>query len=371
MAILGNPVVSMIFPEDYFTGDGITQNFTLSRTPASVSSILVTVGGVKQISSPLNPSYTLNGNILQLASAPLNNTPIEVLHMSILGQVNVPGNQTITKDMLSLPLANSFLTQFTANGLVSSFGLVAAPIGANSVIVTANGVAQYDYSINNNTITFNYTPPANQLIRVHAMGLAQSSVPNDGSVTSAKLGSNLTLTGNTITTNLSTGSLTANIVSSNTAMYASNGISGIPIFSAWQSVAQTLVAGTPTIIQFQLKDFDTSNSFNNTAANVTLNGISANGYSYAPNVAGYYRVSGGVGYATLSGSQVQIYKNGIQDRRLANNTGASVNGSYGSALVFLNGTSDFIQLYANVATGQALSASSGSTYFQAELVRGA
>ena len=197
MSYLGNPLSSQNFPVDYFTGNGTQTNFTLTQTPASATAIQVYVGGVKQLSSIVNPSYFVAGNILVLSAAPANGTPIEVNYLGLLSQVNVPATQSITPSMLSLQVANAFLYQTTTTGSSNTFTLNAPPISANAVVVTANGITQYDYSISGSTLTLNFMPPANQLLRVQALALAQAGVPSDGSVTSTKYGVG-SITSNTI-----------------------------------------------------------------------------------------------------------------------------------------------------------------------------
>jgi hypothetical protein len=197
MAMLGNPISIMDFPVDYFTGDGTSTTFQLSRIPASATSILVHIGGVKQVASTTDPAYYLDGSKLVFVSPPGAYSPIEVNYLGIAGQVNIPGVQSVTQDMLSLQLANTFVYQTTANGATASFTLNAPPVSANSLVVSANGVIQHDYSVNSNTLTFGFTPPSGTFIRITSLALAQAGVPTDGSVTSVKLGANLTLTGNT------------------------------------------------------------------------------------------------------------------------------------------------------------------------------
>jgi hypothetical protein len=187
----------MDFPVDYFTGDGTSTTFQLSFTPASATSILVHIGGVKQVASTTDPAYYLDGSKLVFVSPPGAYSPIEVNYLGIAGQVNIPGTQSVTQSMLSLQLANTFVYQTTANGATASFTLNAPPVSANSLVVSANGVVQYDYSVNGTNLTFGFTPPVGTFIRITSLALAQAGVPSDGSVTSVKLGANLTITGNT------------------------------------------------------------------------------------------------------------------------------------------------------------------------------
>jgi hypothetical protein len=141
-----------------------------------------------------------------------------------------------------------------------------------------------------------------------------------------------------------------------------------PAFSAYQSSSQTLSSATTTLIQLQTEEFDTASCFNNTGS--TVGGIPA--YSFMPTVAGYYQITGGVGLGVVATSAIiYIYKNGAPDKVVFYSRPSSVSGAYGSALVYLNGSTDYIRLYAYLTTGQALVAQSSYTYFQASMVRAA
>ena len=156
------------------------------------------------------------------------------------------------------------------------------------------------------------------------------------------------------TVNLANGSVTQNILA--------NGVAGTgPAFSAYQSSGQTLSSNTWTKISFQTEEFDTANCFD-----------SASTYRFMPNVAGYYQISGGYSVATTASIMyLQYYKNGSGYKLTTNSGSAGLAGCYGSILVYLNGTTDYVELYGYILTGQALSANSQATYFQAALVRAA
>jgi hypothetical protein len=65
------------------------------------------------------------------------------------------------------------------------------PISSNSVIVTANGVVQYDYTVSGSTLVLNFTPTAGTLIRAAGMGnILTTGTITDDSVSSAKLQAN-------------------------------------------------------------------------------------------------------------------------------------------------------------------------------------
>jgi len=173
----------------------------------------------------------------------------------------------------------------------------------------------------------------------------------------------LVLTGDT------SGSVTVNVptvAGTNTATFpAATGtvmVSGnMPAFSAYQSSAQTLSNGTFTKITLDTELFDTNNNFTSSR--------------FTPTVAGYYQINGGFNYISSTANNetiVAIYKNGSVYSYLQDIVQGSVSRAvYGSNLVYLNGTTDYVELYGFLGTGGALSANSYSTYFSGVLVRGA
>ena len=131
-----------------------------------------------------------------------------------------------------------------------------------------------------------------------------------------------------------------------------------PAFSAYQSAAQTLTLNTQTKVQLQTKEFDTANAFDN-----------ATNYRFTPTVAGYYQVDGCIGTGNLTLIISYVYKNGTEYKR-----GSSINSGYQSnvsCLVFLNGTTDYVELYGLFGATQAITAILNTTYFQATMVRSA
>jgi hypothetical protein len=144
-----------------------------------------------------------------------------------------------------------------------------------------------------------------------------------------------------------------------------------PLAQAYQSSAQTLSSGTYTLIQFQTELYDTNGCFNNTGSSTTLNGLTAPAYSFTPNRAGWYQVSAGLTMGTLASAiTISIYKNGVSAKILSlTEPGTTLYGHYGSGLIYLNGTGDYIQIYGRLSVGQALDAASATTYFDVAQVR--
>ena len=133
MSYLGNPVLSMNYPVDYFTGNGTTTSFFLSYIPASTSSIIVTVNGVKLVSSPSNPGYSLNGNSLNFVTAPASSATIEVVHLGVLSQVNVPADRTLNGSHFAPNLNLNSNTVISVNS--SSDALRITQTGAGNALV--------------------------------------------------------------------------------------------------------------------------------------------------------------------------------------------------------------------------------------------
>ncbi len=81
---------------DNFTGNNSTTDFTLSRIPATVENILVTIDGVIQYPSDTNTtrSYTLSGGTLSFSTAPATNTEIQVRHIGFAAGVGGGGGGT-------------------------------------------------------------------------------------------------------------------------------------------------------------------------------------------------------------------------------------------------------------------------------------
>ena len=141
---------------------------------------------------------------------------------------------------------------------------------------------------------------------------------------------------------------------------ADGGIKGIqPAFSAYQSTVQSLAQNANTKLQFQTKEFDTATAFDATT-----------NFRFTPAVAGYYQVSGSFAVATTQSQMyIYIYKNGVQFKSGGGNNGGEANIS---ALIFLNGSTDYIELWCyQGAAAQNTVANAFLTYFQAILLRAA
>lgn len=165
-------------------------------------------------------------------------------------------------------------------------------------------------------------------------GVAATVIPNDGSVTQAKLAAGV----------------------------AGNG----PAFSAYANANQNVTNATWTKAALQVEEFDTANCFDSTT-----------NYRFTPNVAGYYQINGAIHFqANISGQTlVGLYKNGALFK-VGSQMGAMTNNDPQgviSVLVYLNGSTDYIELwgYKDSATSQGFVGAVTATYLQAFLARAA
>ena len=140
-------------------------------------------------------------------------------------------------------------------------------------------------------------------------------------------------------------------------------VTAAPCFSAYQSTLQSVASSISAKILLQTKEFDTANAFD-----------AVTNYRFQPLVAGYYQVTGAVYFATTASTLLcSIYKNGAEFKRGVQSGTAAGTGqeSQVSSLVFLNGTTDYIELwgYQNSGAANNTSATSINTYFQAAMIR--
>ena len=127
----------------------------------------------------------------------------------------------------------------------------------------------------------------------------------------------------------------------------------IPAFSAYASAAQTVTTNTDTKVLFDTEQYDTNNNFASSR--------------FTPTVAGYYQLNTRIRFNGTSPTQYVIYwyKNGASI-----GIGAYYNANLGvifasaSTLEYMNGTTDYVEIYANItATSPSLSSPYSNTSF--------
>jgi hypothetical protein len=146
------------------------------------------------------------------------------------------------------------------------------------------------------------------------------------------------------------------------AMLASNVVGNGPAFSAYLGSGQSLSSNVVTKLNVDTELFDTNNNYNTSL------------YRFTPSVAGYYFVTGRMSVPGGNFVTPFIYKNGLVAK--SGTIGGVVNSPYGSVvsgLVYLNGSTDFIELYGLQAAGSSQNVLSGAdlSHFDAFLARSA
>jgi len=130
----------------------------------------------------------------------------------------------------------------------------------------------------------------------------------------------------------------------------------MPAFSAFPtSTSQTPTINTFTKVTLGSENFDTNNNFASS--------------TFTPTVAGYYQINGSVNMNnTVSRMIVSIFKNGSEYLR-GFDVIANVNTGSASTIVFMNGTTDFVELY--TFNGSGGTAIFNGSQFSGTLVRAA
>jgi hypothetical protein len=138
-----------------------------------------------------------------------------------------------------------------------------------------------------------------------------------------------------------------------------------PAFSAYLATNQTIAHNTTTKVTINTKEFDTNNCFNTT------------NYRFTPTVAGYYQINVS-GYLVGTGVngyvQGYIFKNGsaIKTTLFPYTSNNGIGGVMLSTVVYLNGSTDYVEFYIYQVTGvsQSLIGGQPSTIFSGALIRG-
>jgi hypothetical protein len=210
-------------------------------------------------------------------------------------------------------------------------------------------LADADYTATNGT-TVVLTNAATLNDSVVTESFYVSSVLNAIPATAGAVNSTY-IAGGAALANIGAGGLTQTYLGANVA---GNG----PAFSAYATVGVSTPNNTATKISFDSEEFDTNSNFASSR--------------FTPTVAGYYQITAGVtgGFSTQI---LNIYKNGAEYKRGAQATGSSMTQSTASALVYCNGSTDYIEVYWFQASGSTQTSGVGQalTYFQGFLARAA
>ena len=131
--------------------------------------------------------------------------------------------------------------------------------------------------------------------------------------------------------------------STGTVMVSGN----MPAFSASFTGTQSVTSNSITKVTLNTKQFDTANAFDATT-----------NYRFTPLIAGYYQfsyaVKGDANSGTLNAVNGQIYKNGSEPIQTyltgsyVYPTSSNEANSTGSILLYMNGSTDYVELYGKI-----------------------
>ena len=127
-----------------------------------------------------------------------------------------------------------------------------------------------------------------------------------------------------------------------------------PAFSAYASATQSVTNTTFTKVVFDVERFDTNNNFASS--------------TFTPTVAGYYQITGAINNSTGTQTVAMIFKNGSVFKTGTNNSSYT---AIVTALVYFNGTTDYVDFYGYFASGTTTGSGVSQTYFQGAMVRSA
>ena len=176
--------------------------------------------------------------------------------------------------------------------------------------------------------------------------------------------SSVTLTIPSVTANVVTTGDTASV----TQAMLGSGLAGTgPAFSAYTGSTFSVADQTWVKVPCNSEFFDTNNNYDSTT-----------NYRFTPTIAGYYQVQGACFISPpnqTSGFILSIYKNGSEYQQIHRNQfGTSFNQmASGGIIVYLNGSTDYVELYVwhNGGSTRTFGSSQTNNWFQGYLVRAA
>jgi hypothetical protein len=139
------------------------------------------------------------------------------------------------------------------------------------------------------------------------------------------------------------------------------GASSGPAFSAKSATEQTISANTATKVNFGTEDFDTAGNFASSR--------------FTPTTAGYYQINASAVLSSNSAGEFYgfFYKNGANINRFSCSASALINHCVsGGMVVAMNGSSDYLEVFAQISNSgnPRIDSGSGQTQFSGVWIRG-
>ena len=129
-----------------------------------------------------------------------------------------------------------------------------------------------------------------------------------------------------------------------------------PAFSAYQSASQTFTGNAFTKVTLDVEEFDTNSNFASSR--------------FTPTLAGYYQINGAAS-ANANLILASLFKNGVEYKRGVQAGSNAQTGLIVSTLVYLNGSTDYVELYAYASLTGGSQAQTQTIYLNGFLARSA
>jgi len=151
--------------------------------------------------------------------------------------------------------------------------------------------------------------------------------------------------------------LTANSAQADGVEWATPAATVGPTFYAFLSANQTVTSNVITKVQCNTEEYDLGSNYDN-----------ATNYRFTPTTAGIYQVNAVVNASGSGGTTIWLYKNGTAIREGARTAGAGAPMGF-STQITMNGTTDYIEFFAQVASGTTIYGGQAVTGFGAAYLR--
>ena len=166
---------------------------TVNQSVGDATQLIVSLNGI--IQEP-GTAYTLGigGGSIVFASAPASTDTCHIVLLGGVGGTTTPTDGSVTASKLDSNLKDYLEETFTANGSQTDFTLTRAVVGANTLLVTIDGIVQPSsaFTASGTTLTISEVLAANTNVRVVHMGVkAGIYVPANDSVTTDMLANSI------------------------------------------------------------------------------------------------------------------------------------------------------------------------------------
>jgi hypothetical protein len=286
---------------------------TLTWTPPSEQSLIITINGVKQ-----QNNYSISGTTLTLDTALVATDEMEVIGINDIGTTTVPGDGTVTTAKIEDDAV-------TADKLANSIN---TEIAANTAKVT------------NATHTGDVTGATALTIAAGAVDLAMLSASGTASATTFLRGDN--------------------------SWAAISAEDNAPSFSAVPSTNQVISSSTWTKMEFGVEQWDVGSNFDHST-----------NYRFTAPAAGKYMFRWGVTISSVPSTshwlEAFMYVNGSGQYRGSGGQswgGSDHNPSRSTGIAVELDADDYVEVYVNQNTGTGQAINGSRSYFQGFLLAG-